>query len=67
VVLTSQRNAKEHLMTTTIILNIVISLLGIGLVAGVMRFGYLVGGGAFERRARVTELRTVSRDLERAA
>jgi hypothetical protein len=50
-----------------IILNVVISLLGIGLVAAIMRFGYLLGGGAFERRVCVAELRTTSRDLERAA
>jgi KaiC/GvpD/RAD55 family RecA-like ATPase len=54
-------------MTAMIIVNVVISVLGVALVAGVMRFGYLIGGGAFERRARVAELRTVSRDLERAA
>ena len=54
-------------MTTMIILNVVISVLGMALVARVMRVGYLVGGGAFERRGSVTELQTGSRDLERAA
>ena len=45
-------------MTTFIILNIVIAAIGIGLVAGVMRFGYLLSGGAFERSDRVDGLPT---------
>lgn len=49
-------------MTTMLVLNVVIAVLGIALVAGVMRLGYRIGGEASERR--VVVLRTRSRDLE---
>jgi hypothetical protein len=55
-------------MTTMIVLNIVISLIGIAVVAGVMRFGYGIGGGAFDRpRLAVVEVETAPAELERAA
>lgn len=54
-------------MTTMILLNIVVSVIGIALVAGVMRFGYLIAGGRLERARPVSELRPESSELERAA
>lgn len=54
-------------MATMIILNLVISAMGVGLVPAVMRFGYLVGGGAIGRSAGVAELPSRSQELERAA
>ena len=54
-------------MTTMIVLNIVISAVGVALVVAGMRFGYLIGGGAFERRGRIAELPVRLRPLDRAA
>ena len=53
-------------MTTMILLNIVVSVIGITLVAGVMRFGYVIAGGRLERPRQVAELRIESSELERA-
>jgi hypothetical protein len=54
-------------MTTMILLNIVAAVIGIALVAGVMRFGYVVAGGRPERHRQVAELPVESSELERAA
>jgi hypothetical protein len=50
-----------------ILLNIVVSVIGIAVVARVMRFGYVIAGGRFDRPRRVAELHMESSELERAA
>jgi hypothetical protein len=54
-------------MTTMILLNIVVSVIGIALVAGVMRLGYVIAGQRLELPRPVGELRIESSELERAA
>lgn len=53
-------------MTTMTILNILISIAGVALVAGVMRFGYVLAGRPEAARLAPTE-RERPAELERAA
>jgi hypothetical protein len=54
-------------MTSTIVLNLVLSILGVGAFVLVARLGALVAHGKFDEPGPVRRLEAPSSDLERAA
>jgi hypothetical protein len=53
-------------MTSSAVLNLIVSILAVGLLATVLRVAYMVAGGRLERTPATTDVDTAY-ELERAA